>query len=93
MEYLDLRVASIDDMLTNAADRSSGCAGYTAIYLSSCSSGKWKEEYALYLPLLGSCASSRSEKSTTSWPNDPSNNAIQKPDALSLFGEKQGFQI
>jgi len=40
MEYLDLRVASIDDVITNAAYGSSGCAGHTAIYLSPCSSGK-----------------------------------------------------
>ena len=34
MEYLDLRVASIDDAITNVAYGISGCAGHTAIYLS-----------------------------------------------------------
>jgi hypothetical protein len=40
MEYLDLRVASIDDAITNGAYGISGCAEHTAIYLSPCSSGK-----------------------------------------------------
>jgi len=76
VEYLDLRVASIDDVITNAAYGSSGRAGHTAIYLSPCSSGKWKERMSPLSTLLGSCGSSRSEKN--SWPNDPTDNAIRK---------------
>jgi DNA-binding NarL/FixJ family response regulator len=50
MEYLDLRVTSIDDVITNAAYRSSGCAWHTAIYRGPCSLRKRKAECPLSFP-------------------------------------------
>jgi hypothetical protein len=44
MEYLNLRIASIDDVITNVTDRGSGREWHTAVYLGPCSSGKRKVE-------------------------------------------------
>ena len=52
MEYLDLRVASIDDVITNAAYRSSGRAWHMAIYLGPCWLLKRKVECPLFLVLF-----------------------------------------
>ncbi|MGH7929077.1 MAG: hypothetical protein ACREQV_14915 [Candidatus Binatia bacterium] len=50
MEYLDLRVSSIDDVITNTAYRSSARAWHTAVYFCPCSLGKRKVECPLYSP-------------------------------------------
>jgi len=76
VEYLNLRVASIDDAITNAAYGISGCAGHTAIYLSHAHQASEKKNVP-YLLLLGSRGCSRSEKN--SWPNDPANNKCESP--------------
>src|SRR6266550_4591724 len=47
MEYLDLRVTTIDDVIADVAHRGSGCAWHTAIYLGPCSLDKRKEECPL----------------------------------------------
>src|SRR6266545_3081987 len=48
MEYLDLCVTSIDDVIADVAYRGSGCAWHAAIYLGPCSLGKRKEECPLF---------------------------------------------
>jgi hypothetical protein len=48
MEYLDLRVTSIDDVIADVAYRGSGCAWHPAIYLGPGSLGKRKEECPLF---------------------------------------------
>jgi hypothetical protein len=49
VEYLNLRVASIDDAITNGAYGISGCAGHTAIYLSHAHQASEKKNVP-YLP-------------------------------------------
>src|SRR6266542_1016727 len=48
MEYLDLCVTSIDDVIADVAYRGSGCAWHAAIYLGPYSLGKRKEECPLF---------------------------------------------
>ena len=50
MEYLNLRVASIDDAITNGAYGISGCAGHTAIYLSHAHQASEKKNVPLSTP-------------------------------------------
>jgi hypothetical protein len=49
MDYIDLRVAAIDVVITNATDRGSDRAWHTGVYLGPCSSGKRKEECPHFL--------------------------------------------
>jgi hypothetical protein len=50
MEYLDLRVTSIDDVIADVAHRGSGCAWHTAIYLGPCSLAREKKNGPFYQP-------------------------------------------
>ena len=50
MEYLDLRVSSINDVIADVTHRGSGRARHKAIYPGACSLGKRKEKCPLYPP-------------------------------------------
>ena len=62
MEYLDLRVASIDDAITNAAYEISGGAGHTAIYLSHAHQASEKKNNSFIYPYLAHAAARDQKK-------------------------------